>query len=489
MTHIIRKAPYDNLSIIYLTEKNWAEELTNKFKIIPQNNYGNNLPLAKIFMHVLSHRCKTIIVEEHYIDEDYLNEFSNFYCSTFKPHEKETRRLHFFSTTVEFDDLYNLEKFNTKSNNYYLGYTVIRPIETFRVGRTILKPKITNKEQDFMLAKADFKVNLAGSCLEITGTPFIQQETHVGVCAQAAIWMASLYMHKKFAYPRFLPFEITKLAATNFKEIGHGLNCYDMSEILKRMGFFPKLFHYVDLNYISKIIYSYIESELPVILGIRGPNNLGHAVTVVGHTFNPKLNISSDSDLQHIDWIDNYYINDDARGPYIKVKKEYLENVTFVLVPCPKEVSTSYTDIETHMEAILQNINVRLPSTIAFSPDELSGNIIRTYLIPSNKYKESLLKSGMDIRVRKEYRAMSLPKYIWVSEISNKALLNKNKAADRKIAGEAIFDSTANKHARLGSCLAFHFNGRLLTRKKGEEAFSKCYLFAGESPYNHLVRY
>jgi len=489
MQHVIKPSPYENLSIIYISEPDWRQKLEDEFQITTQSYFGNNFPLNKVFEHVCSLRCKTIIVETNYIDEDYLNEFSNFYCSTFKPHSKETTRLHFFSTIIVSDDLYNLKKFNTKSHDKYLGYTVIRPIEAYRVGRTVLKPKITNKEQDFILSKANFKVNIAGSGLEISGAPFIQQETHVGVCAQAAIWMASLYMHKKFDYPRYLPFEITKLAATNFKEIREGLYFHDMLEILERMGFSPKLFVYVNLDYISQIIYSYVESELPVILGLVYPNGSGHAATVVGHTFNPKSNIAASSDLRHIDWIDNFYIHDDARGPYNKERKGYFEDVSFVLVPCPKEVSTTYTDIEAHMKSILQNVNVILPSGSAFPDDELTGNIIRTYLIPSNKYKESLVMSGMDINVRKMYRAMVMPKYIWVSEISNKTLLNKNKALDRKITGEAIFDSTANKHAPMGSCLAFHLNGKILTREKGEDSFSKFYTITGESPYNHLVRF
>ncbi len=262
-----------------------------------------------------------------------------------------------------------------------------------------------------------------------------------------------------------------------------------MSEILKKMGFSPKLFRYMGLSRTSQIIYSYIESELPVILGIRNPDGSGHAVTVVGHTFNPKLNMDNSSELHHIDWIDSFYINNDAEGPYLKVKKDFLERVRFILVPCPQEVSTSYTDIEAHMKALLENINLWLSPGNNFSPEELTGNIIRTYLMSSNRYKERLYKSRIDQRVRVKYRAMPLPKYIWVSEISRVDLLNKKKAPDRKIIGEAIFDSTANKHARLGSCLAFHLNGKLLIRKQHEEIFSEFYHIDGERPYNHLVRY
>jgi hypothetical protein len=113
--------------------------------------------------------------------------------------------------------------------------------------------------------------------------------------------------------------------------------------------------------------------------------------------------------------------------------------------------------------------------------------VLRINLRSSNEYKASLLESKLAIEVKKHYRAISMPKYIWVVEISRKSLLNKRNAEERKIIGEIIIDSTANKHAGFDSFIAFHLLGRVIIRDQSTGKF-KLFEVQNEQPYRHLVR-
>src|SRR3954468_11330554 len=46
--------------------------------------------------------AKTVVIEDHYIDRHYLDEFAFYYCRSLSPPENYVRRFHLFS--VSFDE-------------------------------------------------------------------------------------------------------------------------------------------------------------------------------------------------------------------------------------------------------------------------------------------------------------------------------------------------------------------------------------------------
>ena len=55
---------------------------------------------VKYLYDYLSHKgisSKTIIVENYYVDGDYLDDYSNYYAKCFYPYKRICKRLHFFS--------------------------------------------------------------------------------------------------------------------------------------------------------------------------------------------------------------------------------------------------------------------------------------------------------------------------------------------------------------------------------------------------------
>ena len=66
--------------------------------------------------------------------------------------------------------------------------------------------------------------------------------------------------------------------------------------------------------------------------------------------------------------------------------------------------------------------------------------------------------------------------------------INKSRSRDRKTIGEIIIDSTADRHAHMGSYLAIHLLGRMIVRRPEEIEPYALYVDPSEKPYGHLVR-
>ena len=60
--------------------------------------------------------------------------------------------------------------------------------------------------------RADFDAHLLGVDLNVTGTPFLQQDARVGACAQVAIWAGMRHMQARHDYNWVSVADITRFA-------------------------------------------------------------------------------------------------------------------------------------------------------------------------------------------------------------------------------------------------------------------------------------
>lgn len=112
--------------------------------------------------------CKSVIIEKDYMDQDFLEEYSEFYCKSLEVYFSKTHHLHFFEEHITYDDFKDL------STKQYLGYSVVRPINSYRTGKTVIKSPYDDGNTRFTSCKTTFTTNLLGSNLKIQETPFIQ---------------------------------------------------------------------------------------------------------------------------------------------------------------------------------------------------------------------------------------------------------------------------------------------------------------------------
>lgn len=253
---------------------------------------GNQNPIIKTLEALGKNplNCKSVVFEYDYVDKDYQNEFAAFYSKAFKKYEARAVRLHFFSTDVQLQDLPDIDK----NQGHYLGFLVIRPTDLQRVGRTMIKPNLSDKDREFVHCCATYHAHILGRKLIVDCMPFIQQDTQVGACAHAALWMLARYMSRRFGHREFLPAEINQFAKVK-GALGRplpaefGLTIEQMLDALDGMGFSAISYSVSSLNgcadhidvafqgkpvpdgtsiqsiKLADIAYRYIESGLPVI--------------------------------------------------------------------------------------------------------------------------------------------------------------------------------------------------------------------------------
>ena len=100
--------PYNKNHLIDLFSKN-----SSKQAILKKTQLGY---LDGYFSHS-DIDAKTIVVENNYIDRDFLEDHAGYYARCFQEYERKCSRLHFFNVSFSKDDLVNLLKnsFNVTS--------------------------------------------------------------------------------------------------------------------------------------------------------------------------------------------------------------------------------------------------------------------------------------------------------------------------------------------------------------------------------------
>jgi hypothetical protein len=144
---------------------------------------GNSFQAGYIIRYLSVFDPKTAIIEDEYIDKDYLIDYSNFYSRSFEKHDRYTTRIHFFRD--EFTEKYFLDNFHSnldfqerlKDNNNYLGFTIIKPIGPQKdikfVGRTLLRTyDVEADEESRHFLEHNYKASLFGLGLTIKSLPY-----------------------------------------------------------------------------------------------------------------------------------------------------------------------------------------------------------------------------------------------------------------------------------------------------------------------------
>jgi hypothetical protein len=379
------------------------------------------------------------------------------------------------------------------------------------------------EDLDLVHCQSDFDVHLLGHTLHVKGMPFIEQESEVGVCADADLWMLARYMHKIGECRRFRPSEMHDLATRGVfhGSAREGLVCEQMMDALRRMDLSPELFFAEDADKTIALLYSCVESEIPVIVGLPS-----HVVTVIGHGYRDRMEFSGGEETM-ASFVNAFVAHDDARGPYrwlpvgrIPPTGPFPERlsldgqpVDWCIFPEPPRVNLRRSDVISMFRDWLTVIATDLKDWVMmddptcgkpgswWTAADLEGLLTREYLRRNDKFKSDIYPPEDDSRWTKpnfarrplelvlRYWCQRLPKYVWIVELSRQSDLQGKNPLERRIVGEAIFDSTAHHLDPLGALLAFHLDDRLLIRDPpGSEGSFQFIGLSVHNAYSPLLR-
>ena len=404
---------------------------------------------------------KTIVVENNYIDHDYLEDFSAYYVRCFSSYQRVCTRLHFFNIDFTKEDFENILEKSPEAKissghlvEAYLGFVVIKPLPQTVIGRTCLKTYPPEKRRHFPIVRS-YKANLYGVELVVKSLAFQEQDQVVAACATSALWSVFQGTGILFHHTIPSPVEITR-AATDRLPIrtralpSRGLSTEMMAYAIRNVGLEPYLVNVSDEHVLKSTVYGYIRGGIPMILGIELWDTTSnshefmdlHAVAVTGFSMgasgptpigNTKFSLKASR-------LDKLYVHDDQVGPFARMvfdgvkitndqkpgessslstswigSNDQIGGVralpTILLIPVYHKIRIPFGTIH---DAVL-SFDAYIESIKALYPDAREERLEwDIYLTTNNDLKTELLKS--DIGNGKYYRDLllkELPRYIW----------------------------------------------------------------------------
>lgn len=415
--------------------------------------------------------CRTVVVEERYLDPDYRSEFAAFWSKRFEERESRAKRLHFFADELGADDLHDL-----KGDHGYLGYSVFRPTPLGPVGRTVLKrpPKLDGA----FLTQVHDRPSLFGNRLDIVGVPFQQQDGELLICAHTAAWLCHYVAQDRgiigrhttadiVAMPsvegsRHRPVPSTGLTSEQLQGVFSTLNIpaffYDVEDLPEPPSQVPRREHEEDGTYqaevlreqILQVVCKYINSGFPVV--VLTENGAAHAFTIVGwqKTADRIRLIACDDQYGPYEVIDDPLAKPEHRAGQWKSLMLPLPEKVF-LTGEAAEIAARGTVLLTAAEyQELDDPEVDDPqandmSRVGANLQELRGPVsVRARLVEGRRYKEMLQKQERSSAPLRLLRLAHLPHWVWLIEFHDRAARDDHKVPGPCVLAEFVYDSTSH---------------------------------------------
>jgi len=292
--------------------------------------------------------ARTLVIESHYVDRHFVEEFSLYYARCLTPPSSVCHRLHFFSRDVSDEELDQelrraAESIELKAeveralSHDYLGFIVVRPLAHVPVGRTILRPLEDQAERHIFTTTRN-TVHLLGLELTLTGLAFQQQDRAVGACATAALWMALSRVARLEGARAPTPAFITEAASRRSLAEGRplpsrGLTHGQVMDAIRESGFAPELLRATgNPQAFLAMLHCYLRSGIPVLLIVEEDSwNEVHAVTAVGYRVGPPRPELQFEPIRSMSmYIEQLYVHDDRLGPYARASLEVRETELYL---------------------------------------------------------------------------------------------------------------------------------------------------------------
>jgi hypothetical protein len=303
---------------------------------------------AVYFREYFEHlRALTIVVENDYIDHDFLEDFAAYYVRCFEQYPRSCRRLHFFSAEVDQAGFSAMlagdAAIGTTLQKSYLGFVVVRPLPERVFGRTCLRCYPPGDGRHFPITR-EYKANLFGLDLSVETIAFQEQDRAVAACATSALWSVFHGTGYKFHHRIPSPVEITRNATA--KERGSraipatdGLTLTQMADAVRACDLEPYCLPGTEPDFMRAAIYAYLCAGIPILMdgelfeGSRLPEKLSgegeaipplgvHGVAVTGFFLGKRPKPEADGFTLLSSRIEKFYCHDDRVGPFARMELE-----------------------------------------------------------------------------------------------------------------------------------------------------------------------
>ena len=439
----------------------------------PQHSQSDINRLKKIF-NLVTYPF-VIFIETEYVDKVYRDSYYTFFSNKHITHERNCIRMSIFKGTLSS---VNIEDFSANNEEYlksvFIGIIVIRPLSGCFIGRTLLDPSKLGIQKSY-IRTTNFNCIIYGHEFHINAFPFSSQDSETMTCAETSVWSILEYYGTRYPeYKTVLPSSmIKKLEDTSYERNlpSRGLTYQSVTALLKTFGFSPRLYAkqaYLDNNsgIFRRIMHYYIESGIPVALGIVRKNNVDnseekHSIVVIGHAkerINPRPEkLGNFSVINSADFYNKYVIMDDNSIPYTVEQYDKFsiynngESVCFS-VPLYKRIFLEAKDAEDIFYELLKTSGLQKIIQDTIPIDINTDLVLRIFLTSSRKYKKIRATRSNSSEATAFYQQLIYPKFLWVAEITTQEKYN-----NEEIYGEIVLDATSDRNNPENSIICMRF--------------------------------
>ena len=438
----------------------------------------------------------TAAIEEKYVDRIYRDSYYMHFSCKHGEYSRFCKRLFVFKgnvfegTTVE--KFFNLDAGELQKK--FVGTIVIRPLREGKVGRSLINPYFMLENENIYLRYAKYSVAIYGMRFQINAFPFSMQDGETTTCAEITILNLMDYFSRKYSeYKSILPSEIVEIVGENSFERtlpSRGLMYSTITKFFSEAGFDPRLYRqnvFTDMSQFKRVMHYYIESGIPVAVGVKINEKTKHSIACIGHgrihyeNIGKKLYAICGSEMENHIWIvdsadlcNNYITMDDGRAPYEDsewrveishdMKKEdkcMLGNYEpeMLMVPLYKRMFLEAQGAYDICTSALAGGEVGIRKFCSEIGTKENPVIIRLFMCSSRNFKQRRISnfSSANREAREIYAILRLPRFVWVCEIYDEDGYCENKAL-----GEIVIDATSSPADGTKGALLFHYPYHIL---------------------------
>lgn len=291
--------------------------------------------------------AKSIVVQDDYIDRDYLEDYASYYVRCFHHYKSHCCRLHFFNRDLSAEEVQQLiiDEPTTLTaeelQQAYIGFIVVRPLPMTVIGRTCLKTYGDDGGRRKYPITCRNSVSFFGIPLYVTSLGFQEQDTVAGACATSALWTILQGTGRTFQHAIPSPAGISNLADHQQRREARrapsrGLNQQQAQNVIRAVDLEPLNVNVGDRFSFQSNVYAYLRGNIPLFLGLQVlsvPGPLGqhvdveqaapygfHAVAITGLSIGPAPAGRGIEFSLRAAQVDKVYAHDDQVGPFAKME-------------------------------------------------------------------------------------------------------------------------------------------------------------------------
>ncbi len=434
----------------------------------------------------------TVAIENTYVDRVYRDSYYMHYSCKHIQYYRFCKRLFLFEGNLL--EGRNAEDFSfpdldvDKLQKIFIGTVVIRPLQEGKIGRTLINPYFVIDRKSTYLRYAKYTATIFGMRLQINAFPFSMQDGETTTCAEITILNLLDYFSEKYPeYKYVLPSEISHIAVKNGYERNlptKGLGYSVITKVFSEVGFSPRLYNkesFTEMSQFKRVMHYYIESGLPVALGVKIDDKIRHSIICIGHgtiqydKIGKKIYAVYDGIIDDYIWLidsadlcDAYIVMDDGQVPYERYQWQTYEQEKrlpdkhmfgkyepdVLMVPLYKRMFLEAQDAYSICTSVLASKKMGIQRFYPKLGTKETPVIVRLFMAASRSFKQRRIagfgKENEEIRER--YVNIRLPRFVWVCEI-----YDREGYCGNKVLGEIVVDATASPFDDLNSILLLHY--------------------------------